>query len=726
MLSELFNDINKARNAASIGEKRKWGDRWYMKTPRGWVLTNEEVNKLTEEAFRAREEELERRINEDPEFRARYQKEHGEGYTPFVHLKGNISVKEVAGIRLKNSGIDTKSKNLMSLFSSSEKRWVIPMLEKNIPLTDKMREVIKERGRCELYFRKTKNSAPVRVIVEMDASGRFRFMEATKREGKVDEWKPSVGSVLDLGLSEPHFYSIDLAMPFKDEIEKAKGAAIGEEREWGGKIYVKTVKGWSPKGKGVKSSKDDEVKTDQPSNNEVQGGKKVILEGYASQATDKQLETAMNKPGQSDEVKNIAKQELENRGKEVKEGEDGISSVLNKLLQSDEFDDEFKKLLQSKLDERTAKKQEKEKGSEEKKEFESFKKEVTERLDKLEQENLGHKQIKKTGIVVDGKKIFITMDGDRYQAKRGGETLKSEPNESLSSFKDKVREKWGGLLTNNYNINETKSSNKDELPRSPEVESAVERVKKIIKDSDFKKGDSYKVAFKNPKKALQATPLKDVQLQINAALLDRGLKPIMEPFMFTEYGGEKYKSYDQYFMAPGEAGRIYRENLRPAASSLSNDEFEAMKRYGKGMDSVIRELNTYGEVRSSYVEDYNLNEDDVDDSIKWNKALEEYLDKNRLSENLILSRRMDFSTKENPFAKLKPGDTFTDPSFSSYSLQQMKNFGDFQVTLLAKKGQPVSPIRTEWISEMEYLTQKRSTFRVIETGFNSIAVEIVD
>lgn len=727
MLDKLFNNINKAKNVASIGEKRKWGNRWYMKTPRGWALTNEEVNKITDEAFRAREGELERRINEDPEFRARYQKDYGEGYTPFVHLKGNISVKEVAGIRLRNSGVDTKAKNLMSLFSSSERQWVIPMLEKNIPLTDKMREVIKERGRCELYFRKTKNSAPVRVIVEMDASGRFRFMEATKREGKVDEWKPSVGSVLDLGLSEPHFYSIDLAMPFKDEIEKAKGAVIGEEREWGGKIYVKTVKGWRPKGKGVKSSKDDEDKTEQPSKTEAQGeDKKAILEGYASQATDKQLETAINKPGQSEEVKGIAKQELENRGKEVKEGEDGISSALNKLLQSDEFDDGFKGLLQSKLDERTAKKQEKEKESSEKKEFESFKKEVTERLDKLEQENSGHKQIKKTGIVVDGKKIFITMDGDRYQAKRGGETLKSEPNESLSSFKDKVRKKWEGSLTNNHDTKETEPSNKDRLPRSPEVESAVDRVKKIIKDSDFEKGEAYNVVFKNPEKALKADPSKNAQLQINAALLDQRLKPIMEPFMFTEYGGEKYKSYDQYFMTPGEAGRIYRENLRPAASSLSNDEFEAMKRYGKGMDSVIRELNTYGEVRSSYVEDYNLNEDDVDDSIKWNKALEEYLDKNRLSENLILSRRMDFSTKENPFAKLKPGDTFTDPSFSSYSLQQMKNFGDFQVTLLAKKGQPVSPIRTEWISEMEYLVQKGSKFKVIEIGFNSIAVEIVD
>lgn len=726
MLSELFNDINKARNAASIGEKRKWGDRWYMKTPRGWVLTNEEVNKLTEEAFRAREEELERRINEDPEFRARYQKEHGEGYTSFVHLKGNISVKEVAGIRLKNSGIDTKSKNLMSLFSSSEKRWVIPMLEKNIPLTDKMREVIVERGRCELYFRKTKNSAPVRVMVEMDERGRFKFMEAAKREGKVDEWKPSVDSALDHGLSGPHFYSIDLVIPFNDDIEKAKGAAIGEEREWGGKIYVKTVKGWRPKGKGAKSSKDDEVKTDQPSNNEVQGGKKVILEGYASQATDKQLETAMNKPGQLDEVKNIAKQELENRGKEVKEGEDEISSALNKLLQRDEFDDEFKKLLQSKLDERTAKKQEKEKGSEERKEFESFKKEVTERLDKLEQENLGHKQIKKTGIVVDGKKIFITMDGDRYQAKKGGETLKSEANESLSSFKDKVREKWGGLLTNNYDINETKSSNKDELPRSPKVESAVDRVKKIIKDSDFEKGDAYDVVFKNPEKALEVDPSKNTQLQINAALLDQGLKPIMEPFMFTEYGGEKYKSYDQYFMTPGESGRIYRENLRPAETSLSNDEFEAMRFYGRGFDSAIRQLNTYGEVKEARF-GREPSEEYVEQTKEINTSLERYLDKNRLKENLILSRRLKFGDKKNPFSELKPGDTFTDPSFGSYSLQQIGSFGkDFQITLLARRGQPINAIRTEYISEMEYLTQKGLTFRVLETGYKSIVIEMVD
>lgn len=219
---------------------------------------------------------------------------------------------------------------------------------------------------------------------------------------------------------------------------------------------------------------------------------------------------------------------------------------------------------------------------------------------------------------------------------------------------------------------------------------------------------------------------KNDQLQVNVALLEKGLKPIMEPFLFTDYNGEKYKSYDQYFMGQGEAERIYMENLRPAATSLSNDELKAMDHYGSGMDRVIRELNTYGEVRPSYAEDFDLSEDDIEDSIKWNKALEEYLDKNRLSENLILSRRMRFSNKENPFAKLRPGDTFTDPSFSSYSLQQKNGFGDFQITLLAKKGQAVNSIRTRLIPEMEYLTQKGSKFKVIEVGFNSIAVEIVD
>lgn len=687
-----------------------------MKTPRGWILTDESVNRIVETKFRERNEQVESRMKNDPEFKLIYQKDHGEGNTSFTSPKGNFSVREVAAIRLRNSGKNTSAKNLISLFSSDTQTWVIPMIEGNVSLEDKIWELILKNGQCELYLRKDKNSAPYRILAK-DKEGKIEFIKAEKREGTHQEWNESVGNVLDMGLSGSKFYSVDIVIP-DEPLEKAKAAIIGEERTWGGKIYVKTTKGWRPKGKGSSSTKQDETERNQTSQpeNKVQD-KRSILEEYAANATDRQLESAIKKPGQSDEVKQIAQQELESRNVSAKEEADEISDALNRLLESDEFDDEFKRRVKEKLDERNAKKQEKQKDSI-RDELDSFKKEINQRLDKLEQENSGHKQIKKTGIVVDGKKIFITMDGDRYQAKRGGETLKSEPNESLSSFKDKVRKKWEGKL----NISDISN----ELPENEEVETAVERVRDIVKKSRIRKSASYYKVLREPNKALSMPANKNDQLQVNVALLEKGLKPIMEPFLFTDYNGEKYKSYDQYFMGQGEAERIYMENLRPAATSLSNDELKAMDHYGSGMDRVIRELNTYGEVRPSYAEDFDLSEDDIEDSIKWNKALEEYLDKNRLSENLILSRRMRFSNKENPFAKLRPGDTFTDPSFSSYSLQQKNGFGDFQITLLAKKGQAVNSIRTRLIPEMEYLTQKGSKFKVIEVGFNSIAVEIVD
>lgn len=699
-----------------MGEIRTWGGRSYMKTPRGWILTDESVNRIVETEFRERNAQVESRMKNDPEFKLIYQKDHGEGNTSFTSPKGNFSVREVAAIRLRNGGKNTNAKNLISLFSSDTQTWVIPMIEGNVSLEDKIWELILKNGQCELYLRKDKNSAPYRVLAK-DKGGRIEFVKAEKREGTHQEWNESVGNVLDMGLSGPKFYSVDIVIP-DEPLEKAKVAMIGEERTWGGKIYVKTTKGWRPKGKDSSSTKQDETERNQTSQpeNKVQD-KRSILEEYAANATDRQLESAIKKPGQSDEVKQIAQQELESRNVSAKEEADEISDALNRLLESDEFDDEFKRRVKEKLDERNAKKQEKQKDSI-RDELDSFKKEINQRLDKLEQENSGHKQIKKTGIVVDGKKIFITMDGDRYQAKRGGETLKSEPNESLSSFKDKVRKKWEGKL----NISDISN----ELPENEEVETAVERVRDIVKKSRIRKSASYYKVLREPNKALSMPVNKNDQLQVNVALLEKGLKPIMEPFLFTDYNGEKYKSYDQYFMGQGEAERIYMENLRPAATSLSNDELKAMDHYGSGMDRVIRELNTYGEVRPSYAEDFDLSEDDIEDLIKWNKALEEYLDKNRLSENLILSRRMRFSNKENPFAKLRPGDTFTDPSFSSYSLQQKNVFGDFQITLLAKKGQAVNSIRTRLIPEMEYLTQKGSKFKVIEVGFNSIAVEIVD
>ena len=95
--------------------------------------------------------------------------------------------------------------------------------------------------------------------------------------------------------------------------------------------------------------------------------------------------------------------------------------------------------------------------------------------------------------MVDGKKIFITMKGDRYEAKRGGETLTSEPNESLASFKDKVRKKWEGKLGSEGEKNTERKS--DTLPETPAISAAVDKMKETIKSSHIIKGSLYNKVF---------------------------------------------------------------------------------------------------------------------------------------------------------------------------------------------------------------------------------------
>lgn len=344
-----------------MGEIRTWGGRSYMKTPRGWILTDESVNRIVETEFRERNAQVETRMKNDPEFKLIYQKDHGEGNTSFTSPKGNFSVREVAAIRLRNSGKNTNAKNLISLFSSDTQTWVIPMIEGNVSLEDKIWELILKNGQCELYLRKDKNSAPYRILAK-DKEGKIEFIKAEKREGTHQEWNESVGNVLDMGLSGPKFYSVDIVIP-DEPLEKARAAMIGEERTWGGKVYVRTTKGWRPKGKGSSSANQDKQGKNQTSRseNKVQD-KRAVLEEYAANATDQQLESAIKKPGQSDEVKQIARQELESRNVSSKEEADEISDALNRLLESDEFDDEFKRRVKEKLDERNAKKQEKRKG----------------------------------------------------------------------------------------------------------------------------------------------------------------------------------------------------------------------------------------------------------------------------------------------------------------------------------------------------------------------------
>lgn len=519
---------------------------------------------------------------------------------------------------------------------------------------------------------------------------------------------------------------------FLDILEKAKGATIGEERTWGGKVYVKTVKGWRPKSKGGKSSKQEDQQGEKTSPKEEPSSqdKKAVLEEYAANATDEQLEAAMKKPGQSPEVKQIAQQELESRGKEAEEEVDEVADSLKKLIASGALEDILVAQLKDALREHEKKKEAEKKKKEEPvdEKLEAFQKEMTERLDKIEQE-IGHKRIKKTGLMVDGKKIFITMKGDRYEAKRSGETLTSEPNESLASFKDKVRKKWEGKL-GGEGVKSTEGKG-DTLPETPAISTAVDKMKETIKSSHIIKGGLYNTVLKGDdmEAVRESGGAKGYQLQANAALIARGSLPVMCPFLFTNYGGESYDCYDQYFMTPEDAVKKYKKNFVPDDEELSDDEEDAMIGYSDGWDRHIRAFNTMPEKDFGvYKKERGLVPWELDKIKDHTKALESYLKKNRLEGNMILSRRMRFkSEEENPFLKMKKGDTFTDKSFGSFSLQQQTGFGNsMQITLLAKKGQQVNAIRGLYPEEMEFLTQKNTKFRVLEVGTRSIAVEIVD
>lgn len=519
---------------------------------------------------------------------------------------------------------------------------------------------------------------------------------------------------------------------FLDILEKAKGATIGEERTWGGKVYVKTVKGWRPKSKGGKSSKQEDQQREKTSPKEEPSSqdKKAVLEEYAANATDEQLEAAMKKPGQSPEVKQIAQQELESRGKEAEEEVDEVADSLKKLIASGALEDILVAQLKDALREHEKKKEAEKKKKEEPvdEKLEAFQKEMTERLDKIEQE-IGHKRIKKTGLMVDGKKIFITMKGDRYEAKRSGETLTSEPNESLASFKDKVRKKWEGKL-GGEGVKSTEGKG-DTLPETPAISTAVDKMKETIKSSHIIKGGLYNTVLKGDdmEAVRESGGAKGYQLQANAALIARGSLPVMCPFLFTNYGGESYDCYDQYFMTPEDAVKKYKKNFVPDDEELSDDEEDAMIGYSDGWDRHIRAFNTMPEKDFGvYKKERGLVPWELDKIKDHTKALESYLKKNRLEGNMILSRRMRFkSEEENPFLKMKKGDTFTDKSFGSFSLQQQTGFGNsMQITLLAKKGQQVNAIRGSYPEEMEFLTQKNTKFRVLEVGTRSIAVEIVD
>ena len=224
-------------------------------------------------------------------------------------------------------------------------------------------------------------------------------------------------------------------------IEKAKkGSPIGTEKTWGGKLYIKTEKGWKPKAKGGK--KNEEESTSKQSSTE-------ILVKQATSATDEQLKAAIKDPEANSELKKVAQEELNKRNKQQDSDDKSnkqftVEDAYKNLLEAQEkgeleLDQDVLDKIQEKLQE-SKKKKESEKESIDNK-LDKLKQEITGEIDKKLSDMTGFKKITQTYVKQDGKTVVIKMKGDnQYKATSPGFKLESKPYESLVDFKKRIKE----------------------------------------------------------------------------------------------------------------------------------------------------------------------------------------------------------------------------------------------------------------------------------------------
>lgn len=200
--------------------------------------------------------------------------------------------------------------------------------------------------------------------------------------------------------------------------------------------------------------------------------------------------------------------------------------------------------------------------------------------------------------------------------------------------------------------------------------------------------------------------------EVNKMLIDSGYLPVANGVLYSEWNGVKYKHFTGHILEDmAEMGNYYEEQGKKL--KVTDTQSKALKRY-MGTD--------YEAIR-----DYNYGKGGGKNTPLMAKAIAEAIDKNPCKENLVLYRRLELReiNSLNELLNAEVGSVIEDKSFGSFSLKQLNEFGsDFQITLLAKKGDNVANINNT-IGEYEYLTQRASKFKVLAKGLNSIVVEMV-
>lgn len=232
-------------------------------------------------------------------------------------------------------------------------------------------------------------------------------------------------------------------------------------------------------------------------------------------------------------------------------------------------------------------------------------------------------------------------------------------------------------------------------------ENIEKRFKNYIEDEDFEE-----ILSKYP--YLESTQ----RAEVNKVLIDSGYLPVANGVLYSEWNGVKYKHFTGHiFEDEGEMIDYYEKQGKKL--KVTKTQYKALERY-MGTD--------YEAIR-----DYNYGKGGGTGIALMAQLIAEAIDKNPCKENLVLYRRLEARDMNslNELLNAEVGSVIEDKSFSSFSLKQLSSFGsDFQITLLAKKGDKVANINNT-VAEYEYLTQRFSKFKVLAKGLNSIVVEMV-
>lgn len=537
-------------------------------------------------------------------------------------------------------------------------------------------------------------------------------------------------------------------------IEKAKkGSPIGTEKTWGGKLYIKTEKGWKPKAKGGK--KNEEESTSKQSSTE-------ILVKQATSATDEQLKAAIKDPEANSELKKVAQEELNKRNEQQDSNDKSnkqftVEDAYKNLLEAQEkgeleLDQDVLDKIQEKLQE-SKKKKESEKESIDNK-LDKLKQEITGEIDKKLSDMTGFKKITQTYVKQDGKTVVIKMKGDnQYKATSPGFKLESKPYESLVDFKKRIKEELNKQQSTKtekkeeklsffaegkkfetvnqfYDWNEKRSELSNLYTKEEVDKMKSDADKYLTKDlssdtSDLKSKifgfiDDYNFGEIIEQYGLSNDKNKKA---INAMLITQGYAPVVNGLIYHNYNKEDYLyiNKNNSFEDKEKFFEIYQKDAKKTSIKLTDGQRKAIKNYTGSGYMAIRDILT--ESPKSKV----FSEEKIESTKTRIDLIKKAIKQNPLRQNMVLNRRLEIRGNGDNLSvwlNAKVGQVIEDKSFVSFGMNHEICFGsDLHLTLLAKKGDPIMNVNN--IDESEYLAQAGLKYKVLARGTNSIVVEIV-